>query len=53
MKLMEYLVKNEEMVALRAEWKSKTDEAFPPFNTDEYRGIDDYKEKIKETLKAL
>lgn len=53
MELMKYLRTDEELCNLRKEWKEKTSKAFPPFNTDEYKGIKDYKDKIKEKLQAL
>lgn len=52
MKLMEYLQADEELKALREEWKTKFTEPFPPYNYDYYGGIDDYKAKIKAALKS-
>ena len=47
---MEYLKADEELKRLREEWKKRFSTPFPPYNYDEYAGIDDYKEKIKEEL---
>lgn len=52
MKLMEYLRTDEELKQLREEWKTKFTRSFPPYNYDEYGGIDDYKQRIKNALKS-
>ena len=50
MTLMEYLRNDKELQALREEWQKSSNDSFPPYNTDEYNGITDYKNKIKERL---
>ena len=51
--IMNYLKTDKELSAMREEWReSGIEEAFPPFNYDEYNGMDDYKRKIRELLDA-
>ena len=51
--VMSYLMTNEELLAMREEWKaSGIGKAFPPFNYDEYNGMEGYKKKIRELLDA-
>lgn len=52
MNLIEYLKSDEELKQMRKEWKMKFAEGFPPYNYDEYHGIDDYKQKIRTMLKS-
>lgn len=52
MKIMEYLKNDLELKQLKEEWKVKFTENFPPYNYDEYNGIDDYKQKIKNVLES-
>lgn len=52
MKLMEYLRIDEELKQFREKWKEKFEQPFPPYNYDEYAGIDDYKKKIREALET-
>ena len=47
---MEYLRKDKDLIEMRKEWKEKTEEAFPPFNNDEYDDIDSYKAAIRKML---
>lgn len=49
-KLMDFLRTDKELKELRQEWEKKKVKAFPPYNTDEYNGITDYKNKIREQL---
>ena len=49
-KLLEFLRTDEELNKLREEWYAKFEDDFPLFNTDEYNGIDDYKNKIREKI---
>lgn len=37
---------------MRKEWKMKFTEGFLPYNYDEYNGIDDYKQKIRNILES-
>ncbi|MFQ7033980.1 MAG: hypothetical protein ACLRRJ_13955 [Clostridium sp.] len=46
MDLIQYLKTDDEMKNLRAKWKRLLS-PFPPYNWDEYNGIEDYKEKSK------
>ena len=47
---MKILRTDEELLTMRKEWKIKKNTPFPPYNYDEYGGIDDYKEKIRRRL---
>ena len=47
MTLMEYLRTDEELKEYR---RKKLKEPFPPYNYDEFKGIDAYKEFIKKKL---
>ncbi len=48
---MNYLKTDKELSALRKEWKELGIKAsFPPFNYDEYNGLDGYKEAIRTLL---
>ena len=51
MDLIQYLKTDDEMKNLRAKWKETLVTPFPPYNWDEYNGIEDYKEKIRNKLK--
>jgi hypothetical protein len=50
MNLMEFLRNDAELKQLREEWKKQSGSNFPPYNYDEYAGIDDYKQKIRKEL---
>lgn len=50
MNLMECLRNDAELKQLRMEWKKQHGSNFPPYNYDEYAGIDDYKQKIRKEL---
>lgn len=52
MGLMKYLRNDEELNQMREQWKAKFTESFPPYNYDEYYGIDDYKSKIRMALET-
>lgn len=52
MNLIKYLKEDKDLIEMRKEWKEKFKEPFPPFNNDEYMGIDSYKEEIRELLDA-
>ena len=47
---MKMLRTDKELLAMREEWKKKKRTPFPPYNYDEYAGIDDYKQKIRRRL---
>ena len=51
MDLIQYLKTDDEMKNLRAKWKGTFVTPFPPYKWDEYNGIEDYKEKIRNKLK--
>ena len=51
MDLIQYLKTDDEMKNLRVKWKETFVTPFPPYNWDEYNGIEDYKEKIRNKLK--
>ena len=56
MKIMQRLRTDEELKAMRAEWKRKRNEIgdeFPPYNLDEYGGIEDYKQQIRKRLDTV
>ena len=53
MNLMENLRNDAELKQLREEWKKKSGSSFPPYNYDEYTGIDDYKQKIRKELEKI
>ena len=52
MKILTIIGNDEEIKLLKQQWKeifpTKT---FPGFNLDFYAGLDDYKQKIKDTIK--
>ena len=50
MDLIQYLKTDDEMKNLRASGK-RLCHTIPPYNWDEYNGIEDYKEKIRNKLK--
>lgn len=50
MELIQYLKNDEEIKALRTAWKKVYDTPFPPYNWDEYNGIEDYKKKIRDKI---
>ena len=50
MTLMEFLRTDKELQSLHEEWNKKVIGPFPPYNTDEYSGISDYKDKVKRKL---
>lgn len=51
MDLIQRLRADAELKDLRLKWKEVFDTPFPPYNWDEYGGIDDYKEKLRSKLK--
>lgn len=51
MALIEKIRNDKKIAELKAEWKEKMNTPFPPYNYDEYSGLDDYKEKIQQRLK--
>ena len=51
MKIVEELRKDKEIQQLKNDYKKKYNKNAPPFNYDQYKGIDDYKIKLKELVK--
>lgn len=51
MDLIEYLKTDDELKSLREKWKKIFDTPFPPYNWDQYGGINDYKNKIRDMIK--
>jgi hypothetical protein len=49
-KLLRALDEDKEVQQMKKEWKEKMTIPFPGYNYDEYGGIDDYKQKIRERL---
>ena len=48
------LINDEEIKALRKEWNEKiTDRTFPLFHFETYRGIEDYKQRVRAELDRL
>ena len=53
MKIVQIIRKDKELQKLKEIYKRKYNKNAPPFNYDEYYGIEDYKEKLKlEIIKA-
>ncbi len=53
MLILDTIRKDEEIKKMKEQWKEIfPKKAFPGFNLDFYAGIDDYKQKIKSTLKS-
>lgn len=51
MGLIQFLKNDEEIKELRAAWRRVYNTPFPPYNWDEYNGIEEYKGKIREKIK--
>lgn len=51
MKIVEELRKDKEIQQLKKIYKEKFNKNAPPFNYDEYKGIDDYKKKLEELVR--
>lgn len=52
MKLIQFLKNDEEIKELRIAWKKVYSAPFPPYNWDEYNGVEEYKEKIREKIET-
>ena len=50
---MRYLKTDKELKELRSKWKEVYNVPFPPYNWDEYAGIDDYKDKIRKLINKI
>ena len=50
MKIVEDLRKDKEVQELKKAYKEKYKKNAPPYNYDDYAGIEDYKKKLKERL---
>lgn len=51
MKIVEELRKDQEVQQLKEDYRKKYGKNAPPYNYDQYKGIDDYKKKLKELVK--
>lgn len=53
MLILDKIRKDKEIKKMKEQWKEIfPTETFPGFNLDFYGGIDDYKQKIKDTIKS-
>jgi len=52
-KLIEMLIKDEEIQKIRKEWIELNVQPWWGFNYDEYNGLDDYKKQIRIELKKM
>lgn len=50
MNIIQYLRNDEELKALRLKWKEVFGAPFPPYNYDEYNGVEEYKSCIRKEL---
>jgi len=50
MNAIKRLIQDDEYWSLRKRWENERTDPFPPFNFDEYLGIEDYKRKLKKAL---
>lgn len=50
MKIVEAINKDAEIQKLKKDYKEKYNKNAPPFNYDEYAGIDDYRSKLREMI---
>ncbi len=50
MKIVELLKKDEELQKLKKAYKDKYNKNAPPYNYDEYEGIEDYKNRLRLKL---
>lgn len=50
MNALKRLTQDDEYWELRKRWESERVDPFPPFNFDEYLGIEDYKKQLKKAL---
>lgn len=52
--LVERIANDEEIKAMRKEWNEKIkDKMFPLFHFETYRGIEDYKQRVRAELDRL
>lgn len=52
-KIPEMIIKDEEIKNIKKQWLEIDRDSQMPFNFDEYGGVDDYKEKLKEGFERL
>lgn len=52
-KLIEAIKNDKEIQMLKKQYEEKYGENPPPYNYDEYSGLDDYKEKLKKLVETL
>lgn len=50
MKIVEMIRKDKEIQQLKAAYEEKYHKYAPPYNYDEYAGIDDYKDKLRKLV---
>ena len=50
MRIVEVLQKDEELKQIKEEYKKKFSKNAPPYNYDQYNGIEDYKQKLKKLI---
>ncbi len=53
MNLVQYLKNDEDLAEMRSRWMQIYKTPFPPYNYDEYDGIEDYKEKLRAKLNIM
>lgn len=51
MNLMQVINRDKEIQELKDDYKEKYGKNAPPYNYDQYKGIEDYKKKLKELMK--
>ncbi len=50
--IIDILNDDKDLQALKKQYEEKYMKNAPPFNTDEYNGIDDYKEQLKKLVEG-
>lgn len=50
MKIVEAIQKDEEMKMLKREYREKYNKNAPPYNYDQFKGLDDYKVYLRKQL---
>ena len=52
MRMLEVIRNDKEIQQFRHEWEEKFTQPFPLWNYDEFGGIDDYKQRIRDALES-
>lgn len=52
-KIVEMIVKDEEIKEIKKQWFEIDGDSWMPFNYDEYAGYEDYKKQLKEAFERL